>query len=158
MCMACRGAETRTPDVTFTFVACAVHLHKNKTLLTNDNIYAILWLTCYNKVFKHYHPLVEPTVLPFSSQLSFRHQTYDDCCVSSSYWVQVFRSSSLSCVKISPFVAPCYPRPLMLVSCCASSWPKWQHLTKKSCLAQNTTENRSLRIIRKHFSFWDWLL
>lgn len=118
--MAGRGAETRTPDINFAFVTCAVHLHMNKTLLINDTIYAILWLTCYNKVFKHYHPLVEPTVLPFSSQLSFRHQTHDDYC-----------------------------GPVMFVSYCA----KWQQLTKTSCLAQNTTENRSLKTIGKHSCF-----
>lgn len=38
--MACKGAETRTPDATFE--ACAMHVNVNRTLLSNDNIYAVL--------------------------------------------------------------------------------------------------------------------
>lgn len=105
--MACRGADTWTPGITFTFVTCAVHVNMNRTLLSNDNIYAILWLACYRKALKHSYPLVfNSSPFLFSAVL----QTSNKWLLS---WIQPSRPPECRhlgawvffCIKISPFVA-----------------------------------------------------
>lgn len=160
MCEACRGAETRTPDITFTFVACAVHVNMNRTLLNNDNIYAILWLACYRKALKHSHPLVFNSSSFLCSAVLQTSNTWLLLCIQPSWppeckcpGVQVF-----FCIKNSPFVASSHLLPRTFdvnkLLCRVTAIDQKELFGSKHHWKKKSEE----KLNHKTFLLWDWLL